>query len=137
MSVSVDTSAWFAAINRKDQNHHRAAEIFSREKDLVTSDYVLVETWLLIKNRVGFKTAPTFWSAIKGGLARLEKVTDTDLQRAWTVGEDFSDQSFSLVDLSCFVMVERLRLTRVISFDTDFVIYRYGQHKDRAFEVLR
>jgi hypothetical protein len=34
-------------------------------------------------------------------------------------------------------MMERLEISKVISFDVDFVIYRYGPNRDRAFEVLR
>jgi hypothetical protein len=33
--------------------------------------------------------------------------------------------------------MERLRLTRVASFDDDFALYRYGRARDRAFTVLR
>ena len=33
--------------------------------------------------------------------------------------------------------LERLSMTEAVSFDDDFVIYRYGQDRARAFEVLR
>jgi hypothetical protein len=33
--------------------------------------------------------------------------------------------------------MERLGISRVASFDNDFVVYRYGVNRDRAFEVLR
>ena len=52
-------------------------------------------------------------------------------------GQLFSDQTFSLVDLTSFVVMERLGITHAISFDNDFVIYRYGVLRDRAFEVLK
>ena len=34
-------------------------------------------------------------------------------------------------------MMERLGISRVISFDDDFVIYRFGPDRRQAFEVLR
>jgi hypothetical protein len=33
--------------------------------------------------------------------------------------------------------MERLGLSRVASFDSDFAVYRYGRNRDRAFEVVR
>ena len=33
--------------------------------------------------------------------------------------------------------MERLGITQAISFDDDFIIYRYGQGRAQAFEVLR
>jgi uncharacterized protein len=49
----------------------------------------------------------------------------------------FADQNFSIVDRTSFAVMERLGLTRAISFDDDFAVYRYGRNRDRAFEVLR
>ena len=33
--------------------------------------------------------------------------------------------------------MERLRLISAASFDDDFVVYRFGRNRDRAFEILR
>jgi predicted nucleic acid-binding protein len=59
------------------------------------------------------------------------------MQAAWAIGERFADQTFSIVDRTSFVVMERLGLTRVASFDRDFAIYRYGRDRNRAFEVMR
>jgi hypothetical protein len=34
-------------------------------------------------------------------------------------------------------MMERLEMSKVISFDDDFIVYRYGADRRRALEVLR
>lgn len=137
MSLFVDTSAWFAAVNRKDAHHQRAVEILTNQDDLITSEYVFVEAWLLIKNRTSFAKAQAFWSNVARGSVRREPVSDADLDRAWLVGQSYSDQHLSLVDLTSFVVMERLGVSRVVSFDDDFIIYRYGPGRSRAFEVLR
>ena len=137
MSVFVDTSAWFAALNRKDKDHPRAKKIIADCADLVTSDFVLVEAWLLAKNRTSFQAAQSFWAGVRSGLARVEKITDLDLDHAWHTAQTYKGQEFSLVDLTSFVLMERLGVKRAVSFDNDFVIYRYGPARDRAFEVLR
>ena len=138
MSIFVDTSAWFAAANRKDACHIKAKDVLRVARHVVTSDFVLVETWLLLKNRVSFQAAQSFWAAVQTGDAiRVEKIAQLDLDNAWTIGQRFQDQQYSLVDLTSFVVMEWLAISRVISFDNDFVIYRYGPARDRAFEVLR
>ena len=59
------------------------------------------------------------------------------MEAAWAIGTAFPDQEFSIVDRTSFAVMERLGLTRVASFDSDFAVYRYGRNRDRAFEVLR
>jgi predicted nucleic acid-binding protein len=34
------------------------------------------------------------------------------------------------------VVMERLGITRVASFDDDFAVYRYGRSRARAFEIV-
>jgi len=40
------------------------------------------------------------------------------------------------VDLTSFVVMERLGVHQVASFDNDFAIYRFGPRRERAFTVL-
>jgi predicted nucleic acid-binding protein len=135
VSVFVDTSAWFAASNRKDRYHQRALDLMSGPDELVTSSFVVVETWLLLNSRLGFGAAEkfvTWW-----GAATLEFVKPVDFDYARQMPEGFGDQFFSLVDRTSFALMERLGISRAISFDDDFVVYRYGPGRGQAFEVLR
>jgi predicted nucleic acid-binding protein len=61
----------------------------------------------------------------------------SDLRRAWQMRKAFQDQSFSLVDRTSFAMMERLEISKVVTFDHDFVVYRFGADRRQAFEVLR
>jgi predicted nucleic acid-binding protein len=137
MTVFVDTSAWFAAVDRDDRWHGRAREILASGEALITSDHVLVESWLLMSNRINRDTAHRFWESLRDGIADIEWVIASDLDAAWTIGLLFPDQHFSLIDCTSFALMERLGLTRAASFDDDFVIYRYGRNRNRAFEVVR
>jgi len=134
MSVFVDSSAWFAAANVKDRNNAAAKRLLAASGNLITTDYVLVESWLLMRRQIHRQAADGYWQGIRGGLAVVEKVDLADLDAAWAIGEAFPDQDFSIVDRTSFVVMERLGLTRVASFDSDFAIYRYGRNRDRAFE---
>jgi predicted nucleic acid-binding protein len=103
----------------------------------VTTDHVLVETWLLLRNRLGREPADRFWELLRQGMVHLEPVTSADLERAWAIGEAFSDQDFSIIDRTSFVVMQRLGLERAASFDADFAVFRYGRRRDRAFTLVR
>jgi uncharacterized protein len=136
--VFVDTSVWFAAANIREKENERAKDILSiATGSLITTDHVLVECWLLLNSRVHRLAAEQFWRGIRSGIAQVEKVTMSDLEAAWTIGEIFPDQHFSIVDRTSFAVMERLGVNRVLSFDNDFAIYRYGRNRDRAFELTR
>ncbi|HEX2464334.1 MAG TPA: PIN domain-containing protein [Thermoanaerobaculia bacterium] len=137
MTLFVDSSAWFAAANDEDRWNQRAREIIASRETLVTSDHVLVESWLLIHSRMHREAAERFWEGLRAGVARIEKVGPTDLETAWSIGLLFADQDFSIVDRTSFALMERLGLTRAVSFDSDFAVYRYGRNRDRAFELIR
>ncbi len=137
MSLFVDTSVWYAAADADDHGNTRAKDILSAGERLTTTDHVLVETWTLIRWRIHREAAEAFWRGIRSGVATLEPIGPADLQAAWTIGRDFPDQNFSLVDRTSFAAMERLGIERVASLDDDFLIFRYGARKERAFEVLR
>jgi predicted nucleic acid-binding protein len=137
MSLFVDTSVWYAAADRGDASNQRAKEILSAGDPLVTTDHVLVETWLLLRHRLGRHAAERFWLGLQNGVAAVEAITAADLERAWAIGEAFSDHDFSIVDRTSFVVIQRLGLERVAAFDDDFAVFRHGPKRDKAFKVVR
>ena len=98
---------------------------------------VLIETWRLIRHRLSDFAAEQFWNGLRGGIATIVQTTDADLEAAWAISDRFPDQSFSIVGRTSFSLMERLGIPRVIAFDQDFEIYRYGRRQALAFEVLR
>lgn len=105
-------------------------DLMSGRDDLVTSSFVVVESWLLLNSRLGFGVAEEF-------ISKLEFVMPVDLDYARQLPQAFEEQSFSLEDRTSFALMQRQGISRVISFDADFVIYRYGRGRSQAFEVLR
>jgi predicted nucleic acid-binding protein len=103
----------------------------------VTTDHVLVETWLLLHRRLGHRAAERYWQAARRGGASLEPVGPADLEVALQIGQDFPDQNFSIVDRTSFAVMRRLGVMRAASFDDDFAVYRFGRRRDRAFETVR
>jgi len=137
LSIFVDSSMWFASVVARDHGNARAKSILQSGSGHVTTDHVLVETWLLLNSRYHHQAAENFWDRVRRGPARIEQVTTPDLESAWAIGEAFPDQSFSIVDRTSFAVMERLGLTQAASFDDDFAVYRYGRNRSRAFDVLR
>ena len=137
MTLFVDTSAWYAAADRSDRSHRRAVAILSGGDALLTSDHVLVETWLLLRHRLSRGAAERFWGGIRSGVSEIEPVGAADLEVAWAVTETFPDQDFSIVDRTSFAVMLRLGLRRAASFDGDFAVFRFGRGRRQAFEVVR
>ncbi len=136
MSLFVDTSVWYAAASTGDRHNARAKELLRDERRVLT-DHVLLETWRLLAHRHAPETANRWWDGVRAGVAEIEIVGAIDLERAWEAGRIFRDQQFSLVDRTSFVVMERLGLTRVASFDSHFAVFRFGPGRDRAFTLVR
>jgi predicted nucleic acid-binding protein len=79
VTVSVDSSAFYAAADAGDVSHARAKAILGSGEALVTTDHVLVESWFLLRSRAGRDAAERFFGALRGGLATIETVLPGDL----------------------------------------------------------
>lgn len=137
MTLFVDTSAWYAAADRSDASHRPIVKALGGRESLITSDHVLVETWLLLHHRLGRRAAERFWEGLRSGAAEIEPVTAADLEVAWKIAEDYPDQDFSIVDRTSFAVMLRLGLRRAASLDDDFAVFRFGPSRRQAFEIIR
>jgi predicted nucleic acid-binding protein len=137
LTLFVDTSVFYAAVDRADFGHERARAILGSNEKLVTTDHVLVEAWLLVQRRLGQPTADSFWGGIRLGGVACELVEASDLEAAWQIGTAFRDQALSIVDRTSFAVMLRLGIHRAASFDKDFAVFRFGPRRERAFEIVR
>jgi uncharacterized protein len=137
MSVFVDTSAWYAAVDSSDISNARAKEILTSGEALVTTDHVLVETWRLLRFRIGRSSAERFWGGLRSGAAVIETVRPADLETAWQIGSSWRDQDFSIVDRTSFAVMNRLGIERAASFDNHFGVFRFGPRRRQAFAIIR
>jgi uncharacterized protein len=128
---------FYAAADRGDRSNDRAKEILSGGEPLITSDHVLVESWVLLAHRLGWAAAERFWATIRSGAARVEPILAADLEVAFAIGELFGDQGFSIVARTSFAVMQRLGLSRAATFDQHFAIFRFGQDRRRSFEIVR
>jgi predicted nucleic acid-binding protein len=137
MSLFVDTSIWFAAADISDLSNSRAKAILNSGELLITTDHVLVETWILLRYRLQRHAAERFWDGMRSGVAAIESVGLADLEAAWQIGLSWKDQDFSIIDRTSFAVMRRLGLERAASLDDHFAIFRYGPQRRLAFTIVR
>ena len=137
--VFVDTSAFFALANLADRHHTEALAAFEAtvgHADLKTSDHVIVETWYLLRSRLGRAAAMAFWDGFDRGVITIVGITAQDLQRGRELAQEWSDQAFSIVDCTSFALMERLDIRRAFAFDKHFRIVRFGWGRRRALQIV-
>jgi len=135
----VDTGAWYALADTSDANHHKAKEFYQKvagEVPLLTTDAIFVEVWLLLRGRLGRPAALTFWQTLREANIEVICLTESDIEGAWQIMNTWADQDFSFTDCSTFVVMERLGITEIFTFDHHFLVYRYGPQRKKAFTCL-
>jgi len=124
--IFVDTSAWLAVSDSRDRNHAAAMGFYKeltrgRFGRLVTSDYVLDETYTLVRKRAG-----------PGAVERFSHGLDESpsVQSIWITPEQFrtakamfleqGNRGWSSTDCTSFVAMRELGIVVAFAFDSDF-----------------
>ena len=137
MSLFVDTSIWYAAADSSDRSNARSKAILRSGEQLVTTDHILVESWMLLHHRLGRSAADRFWDGLRSGVASIEPVSLADLEAAFQIGSVWRDQDFSIVDRTSFAVMSRLGMERAASLDDHFAVFRFGPKQRQSFTVIR
>jgi len=131
MSFFIDTSAFLAVLDADDGNHKKAKEkwkaLIYGEETLVCSNYILIETFALIQNRIGMKAVVAFQENVVPMLT-IEWVDEFLHHAGITSMLAANRRELSLVDCVSFDMMRRLGLKRVFAFDRHF--------KEQGFECF-
>lgn len=127
--VFVDTSGFYASLNRRDAHHRDAARLFQRAQReqwfLFATNFVLAESHALILARMGRNRAWDFLHAIVTGRTNVIRAEEVDERRAREIIEPYHDKDFSYCDALSFAVMERLDIQEAIAFDEHF--RQYGQ----------
>lgn len=121
----VDTS-WFKAFSDpKDDFYEEASQQFVKIKkegiELVTTNFMLDESYTLIRNKVGYESAMEFRELLKSlsHVLELVRILPEDESNAWNwFIEKWSNLSFT--DCTSFAVMKRLGLLDVATFDQHF-----------------
>ena len=123
-SLLVDTSGFFALLNRREREHESAVEIFTQRAKtavLVTSEHVLVETATLLRVR-GTPEMERKFFALLDATKRLRVVWAS--LPFFKLTRDFflkhQDHGWSFVDCSSFALMKDEGLTEALTTDKHF-----------------
>ncbi len=131
MRVFIDTSALYAVLDRKDENHLKARREWNRILDedytLVASNYILVETLALLQSRIGMEAVRGFQEDVFP-LLHVEFVTLKIHRLGMAALLSSSRRRLSFVDCVSFEVMREAGIRKVFAFDPHF--------KEQGFEVV-
>jgi predicted nucleic acid-binding protein len=132
LTVFLDTSAILAVLDGDDQCHSEADAVWRRlletEAPLLSSNYVLVETFALIQRRLGMAAV----RAVERDIVPLLDLHWLDVEGHRTsvaIWLAASRRSLSLVDCSSFEVMRRRDVRQAFAFD--------GHFEEYGFDLLR
>jgi predicted nucleic acid-binding protein len=122
VTVFVDTSAWYAALDADDEHNASARRLLEdlnrREERLVTHNYVVLESIALMDRRLR-KTDVARFVAELLPLAEIEWIQPSLHDQAQAAYLD-ARSGASLVDHVSFALMRARDMTTAFAFDADF-----------------
>src|SRR6266516_1103850 len=120
--IFLDTSAVYAWTDSRDSGHQAAVrrlrEILNRGEQLLTHNYVLLESVSLLQARLGLSAAEKF---AKDSAAFMIEWVDKELHAAGIREMERSGKRrVSWVDHISFLVMKRRNVTTAFAFDPDF-----------------
>ncbi|MGQ9498683.1 MAG: type II toxin-antitoxin system VapC family toxin [Desulfotomaculales bacterium] len=123
MRIFIDTSAFLAVLDADDENHLPARRtwegILASGASLITTSYVLVETYALVQRRLGMEAVRTFHEDIVP-LLQVEWVDGNLHQQGANALLTARRRNLSLVDCTSFAVMRRLGIRRAFALDKHF-----------------
>lgn len=127
----VDTSAYFALTDKRDENHEAAVhfihQLIREGGELFTTNYIVAETHTLLLNRMGNATALQVVEQLYKSQTRIYRVREAEERKALEIIRIYTDKGFSLVDAISFATMERFHLTQAFAFDHHFAQYGFSR----------
>jgi predicted nucleic acid-binding protein len=123
----VDTGAWLAVIDPRDQYHQPASafyrQVLQAHRPLIITNLVVTETYVNLRRSLSHAVAIGFLDTIEQS-SRIECVwSSPDLEdQARQILRQYADQDFSYVDAVSFALMQEMEITEAFAFDRHFTI---------------
>lgn len=129
MRVFLDTGAFLALADEDDDYHTAAKPIYAdlllSKAQLLTSNFVLSETYTLIRSKVNHQAAVEFMRGFDQTGIRVLRVGESIEKTAKAIFVRYHDKDFSFVDCTSFALIDHHRLDHAFAFDSHFRQYRF------------
>lgn len=123
----VDTGAWLAILNPRDNLHSKAAAFYPgalREfSAMITTNLVVAETYALVQRRCGVTVGLSFLDLVDSSSRILKICSSNELEaqaRDWLAR--YRDQDLSFVGAVSFAVMQSRALRKAFAFDEHFRI---------------
>lgn len=128
--IFVDTGAWIAILNRRDQHHQEAATIYrnlqQQQIPLLTTDYVLDETITRLRYDATHSLAAMFLDRIEllmeTGVLTIAEIDTNVFREAKALFRQYDSARLSFTDCTSFVVCRENRINEAFAFDRHFPI---------------
>lgn len=125
----MDTSAYYAFLDRTDASNAAAQAIFPRwfadGSNLITTNVVLAETYALLLARISRPAAIRFLDTFVQSSMTLIRVTEADETMARDILHQSTDKDYSYTDAISFAVMNRLHIKEAFTFDHHFAQQGY------------
>ncbi len=128
--IFVDSGAWIALLNQRDQYHDDAVVIYSGLKQqkarLFTTDYVIDETATWLKYRANHSVAVQFLDLIesveKTGVLTVAEIDKILFQEAKKLFRQYDSVQLSFTDCTSFAVCQKHNISETYAFDEHFAM---------------
>jgi predicted nucleic acid-binding protein len=135
----VDTWGWLTLRDKREARHKEGVDLFhhfqSEGGSVLTTDYVLDETFTLFFKRLSFPQAKESMElllhSVKEGTLFLEFITQERFSKTVLLRTRFKDKpQISFTDLSSIVVMEELNISQIFTSDEHFT------HVGKGFQIV-
>jgi uncharacterized protein len=124
--IVADTSALFALVDERQEDHARVAAVVERERGpFLLSTFVLAELDYLLATRVGIDAELAFLGSVADGDYPVETFDETEIGEAARLVERYRDLEIGLADASLVLLAARAETRLILTLD------------ERRFRALR
>ncbi|MCA6503987.1 MAG: PIN domain-containing protein [Pseudanabaena sp. M090S1SP2A07QC] len=126
--ILIDTSAWAAISDNKDRHHASALNFIKKingKYKLITTNYVLDETYTLLLMNAGYQTTIAFKQRIDIMVAsqvlEIVWIDDAIANQSWQIFTKFNvDKEWSFTDCTSYAVMKQLNIAEVFILDHHF-----------------
>ncbi len=128
--IFVDSGAWIALLNQRDQYHDDAVVIYNGLKQqkarLLTTDYVIDETVTWLKYRSSHQVAVQFLDLVesveKTGVLTVAEIDKILFQEAKKLFRQYDSVQLSFTDCTSFAVCQKHNISETYAFDDHFAM---------------